>query len=92
VPPPAFAGEEGVLPDGTRAVIAAGEQRRALVVIDIKHATEPNTSYSAEVALYTFSQESADVQAAGLHVTAAETEEELADIAGDEALTQRGET
>ena len=34
-------GEEMVSPDGTRQVVQAGEQRLALVVIDIKHASEP---------------------------------------------------
>jgi hypothetical protein len=46
--------EEEVLPDGTRRAVHPSDQRRALVVIDIKHASEANPSYSAEVALYTF--------------------------------------
>jgi hypothetical protein len=50
----ATAGEEEVMPDGTRRVIGSLDQRLALVVIDIKHASEANPSYSAEVALYTF--------------------------------------
>ena len=49
----AIPGEEEVLPDGTRWAVGFSE-RRALTVIDIKHASEANPSYSAEVALYTF--------------------------------------
>lgn len=47
-------GEEIVRPDGGLGVLPAGETRRVLRVIDIKHAAEANASYSAEVVLYTF--------------------------------------
>jgi hypothetical protein len=47
-------GEEEVLPDGTRRCVGASDQSLALAVIDIKHASEANPSYSAEVTLYTF--------------------------------------
>jgi hypothetical protein len=43
-----------VQPDGTTIPAPQGEQRLALAVNDIKHANEANSSYSAEVALYTF--------------------------------------
>ncbi len=47
--------DEEVRPDGTRAPIDPGtEARRVLTVIDVKHASEPNASYSAEVALYAY--------------------------------------
>lgn len=45
--------DEAVTPKGGRRVLtAADEKRRALVVIDVKHTSEANPSYSAEVALY----------------------------------------
>ena len=40
--------------DGTRRTVGPSEQRRALAVIDIKHTSEANPSYSAEVTLYAF--------------------------------------
>lgn len=46
--------DEEVLPDGTRRALDSSDGRRVLSVIDVKHTSEPNTSYSAEVALYTF--------------------------------------
>jgi hypothetical protein len=50
----AYPSEEEVLSDGTRLAVGPSDQRRALTVIDIKHASEANPSYSAEVALYAF--------------------------------------
>ncbi len=45
--------DEAVTPKGgRRALTAADGKRRALVVIDVKHTSEANPSYSAEVALY----------------------------------------
>lgn len=45
--------DEVVTPKGgRRALTAADDGRRALVVIDVKHTSEANPSYSAEVALY----------------------------------------
>lgn len=45
--------DEVVMPTGGRRPIdAADKQRRALAVIDVKHTSEANPSYSSEVALY----------------------------------------
>jgi hypothetical protein len=44
--------EPEIMPDGDVAAIRPGDRRQALVVADIKHAGEANSSYSAEVALY----------------------------------------
>ena len=44
--------EMEILPSGDTAPIPAGDQRKALLVSDIKHAGEANSSYSSEVALY----------------------------------------
>lgn len=45
--------DEEVGPDGCRRPInSATEHRRALSIIDVKHTSEANPSYSAEVALY----------------------------------------
>jgi len=41
-----------ILPSGDTAPITTGDQRKALLVSDIKHAGEANSSYSSEVALY----------------------------------------
>lgn len=41
-----------ILPNGDTAPIAAGNQRKALLIADIKHAGEANSSYSSEVVLY----------------------------------------
>ena len=41
-----------IFPNGDTARIAAGDPRKALLVSDIKHAGEANSSYSSEVALY----------------------------------------
>lgn len=41
-----------VLPNGETRTIEPTDQRKALVICDIKHAGEANSSYSAEVALY----------------------------------------
>ena len=41
-----------ILPDGDVRPIQSGDQRKALLVSDIKHAGEANSSYSSEVALY----------------------------------------
>lgn len=41
-----------ILPSGDTTALAAGNQRKALLVSDIKHAGEANSSYSSEVALY----------------------------------------
>lgn len=46
--------DKEICPDGTRQPVAAGDQRLALNIIDVKHASEPNASYSAEVALYAY--------------------------------------
>ncbi len=49
----ATADDEEVGPDGCRRRIdPATETRRALSIIDVKHTSEANPSYSAEVALY----------------------------------------
>lgn len=49
----ATADDEEVGPDGCRRPIdAATETRRALSIIDVKHTSEANPSYSAEVGLY----------------------------------------
>lgn len=49
----AAADDEEVGPDGCRRPIdATTETRRALSIIDVKHTSEANPSYSAEVALY----------------------------------------
>lgn len=46
-------GDEAVTPKGGRRPLGAEDSsRRALVVIDVKHTSEANPSYSAEVALY----------------------------------------
>ncbi len=44
--------EVEVLPNGECRTIQPTDQRKALIVCDIKHAGEANSSYSAEVALY----------------------------------------
>jgi hypothetical protein len=45
--------DEAITPKGgRRALTVEDEKRRALVVIDVKHTSEANPSYSAEVALY----------------------------------------
>lgn len=44
--------EVEVLPNGETRTIQPTDQRKALVICDIKHAGEANSSYSAEVALY----------------------------------------
>jgi hypothetical protein len=44
--------EVEVLPNGETRTIQPADQRKALVICDIKHAGEANSSYSAEVALY----------------------------------------
>ena len=44
--------ETEVLPDGDTAPLAPGDQRKALLIADIKHAGEANSSYSSEVVLY----------------------------------------
>jgi hypothetical protein len=44
--------EVEVLPNGETHTIQPSDQRKALVICDIKHAGEANSSYSAEVALY----------------------------------------
>jgi AAA domain len=41
-----------ILPNGDATPITPGTQRKALLVSDIKHAGEANSSYSSEVALY----------------------------------------
>lgn len=48
----AEAGDEEVTAKGGRKPISSDDGRRALVVIDVKHTSEANPSYSAEVALY----------------------------------------
>lgn len=45
-------GDEEVRADGTRKQIGAEDSRQALIVIDIKHTNEANTSYRAEIAFY----------------------------------------
>lgn len=46
-------GDEEVASDGTRKSIDfEAEQRHALTILDVKHTSEANPSYSAEVALY----------------------------------------
>ena len=48
-----LAEDEAVTPKGGRRVLVPEDsKRRALVVIDVKHTSEANPSYSAEVALY----------------------------------------
>jgi hypothetical protein len=44
--------ETEVLPNGDTAPLAPGDQRKALLIADIKHAGEANSSYSSEVVLY----------------------------------------
>lgn len=47
------AGDEAVTPvGGRRSLSPSDHSKRALVVIDVKHTSEANPSYSAEVALY----------------------------------------
>lgn len=41
-----------ILPDGQRQTIAQSDHRKALLISDIKHAGEANSSYSSEVVLY----------------------------------------
>lgn len=41
-----------ILPSGDTSVLSASNQRKALLISDIKHAGEANSSYSSEVALY----------------------------------------
>ncbi|WP_432734488.1 DEAD/DEAH box helicase [Maridesulfovibrio sp. FT414] len=49
----AMQGDEEVRPDGSRMPIdLAQDSRLSLTVIDIKHTSEANPSYSAEIALY----------------------------------------
>jgi hypothetical protein len=51
-----IADDEEVLPTGSRKPIdSSAETRKALSVLDIKHTSEANPSYSAEVALYALS-------------------------------------
>jgi hypothetical protein len=46
-------GDEAVTPQGGRRTLGPEDaERKALVVIDVKHTSEANPSYSAEVALY----------------------------------------
>lgn len=45
-------GEVEILPTGDTTPLPPGSQRKALLVSDIKHAGEANSSYSSEVALY----------------------------------------
>jgi hypothetical protein len=48
-----WADDEVVTPQGGRRTLSAADtKRRALVVIDVKHTSEANPSYSAEVAMY----------------------------------------
>jgi hypothetical protein len=49
---PAVTDEHEVLVNGQRQVIAAGETRHAISVIDMKNVVEANASYAAEVCLY----------------------------------------
>jgi hypothetical protein len=44
--------EVEVLPNGNTCTIQPSDQRKALLICDIKHAGESNSSYSSEVALY----------------------------------------
>lgn len=44
--------EVEVLPNGDTSTIQLGDQRKALLICDIKHAGEANSSYSSEVTLY----------------------------------------
>jgi hypothetical protein len=47
------AGDEiQILPNGDTAAIKPTDRRRALLIADIKHAGEANSSYSSEVVLY----------------------------------------
>ena len=41
-----------ILPNGEALPIVTGDQRKALLIADIKHAGEANSSYSSEVVLY----------------------------------------
>ena len=41
-----------ILPDGNLCPIPAGSERKAILVFDIKHVGEANSSYSSEVVLY----------------------------------------
>ena len=41
-----------VLPNGEIHIIPSNDQRKALLISDIKHAGEANSSYSSEVTLY----------------------------------------
>jgi hypothetical protein len=45
-------GDEEVTAKGGRMPVPIGDTRQALVIIDVKHTSEANPSYSAEVALY----------------------------------------
>jgi hypothetical protein len=44
--------EVEVLPNGDTQAVQQGDQRKALLICDIKHAGEANSSYSSEVTLY----------------------------------------
>jgi hypothetical protein len=44
--------DKEILPNGDTVAIAPGDQRKALLIADIKHAGEANSSYSSEVVLY----------------------------------------
>ena len=44
--------EVEVLPNGDTCIIQPNDQRKALLICDIKHAGEANSSYSSEVVLY----------------------------------------
>ncbi len=39
-------------PSGARLHVVAGDDRRSLSIVDVKHAAQPNPSYEAEVVLY----------------------------------------
>jgi hypothetical protein len=45
--------DEEVLPDGTRKPFDTSDNRRTLSIVDIKHTSQSNPSYAAEVVLYT---------------------------------------
>ena len=45
--------DEEVLTDGTRKPFDISDNRKTLSIVDIKHTSQPNPSYSAEVVLYT---------------------------------------
>ncbi|WP_323846587.1 DEAD/DEAH box helicase [Microbulbifer magnicolonia] len=49
---PAQADDQEVLINGTRSPISPSEQRLAIKVFDIKHTSESNPSYCAEIAMY----------------------------------------